>query len=191
MITTVTSNFRNCNAYFRENLKTIESFPVLWTQLQLLIVWGNFYIIKRNVVVVWSLSHALSLCDPMDCSIPGFPVLRYLPEFSQTHVHWVDDAIQPSHPFSPRPAFNLSHHQGLFQWVGSSHQVAKVLELQLQHQFFQWIFRVDFLRDWFDLLPVQGTLKSLLRRKNVQHILKWWFWNNLVHVLCLKEKQDD
>ena len=191
MITTVTSNFRNCNAYFRENLKTIESFPVLWTQLQLLIVWGNFYIIKRNVVVVWSLSHALSLCDPMDCSIPGFPVLRYLPEFSQTHVHWVDDAIQPSHPFSPLPAFNLSHHQGLFQWVGSSHQVAKVLELQLQHQFFQWIFRVDFLRDWFDLLPVQGTLKSLLRRKNVQHILKWWFWNNLVHVLGLKEKQDD
>ena len=65
---------------------------------------------------------------------------------SQTHVHWVDDAIQSSHPLSSPspPAFSLSQHQGLFQWVGSSHQVTKVLELQLQHQSFQWIFRTDF-----------------------------------------------
>ena len=88
-----------------------------------------------------------TLCDPMDWSMPGLPVHRQLPEFTQTHVHWVGDAIQPSHPLlSPSPpAFNLSQHQGLFQWVSSSHQVAKVLKLQLQHQSFQWIFKTDFL----------------------------------------------
>ena len=76
-----------------------------------------------------------TLCDPMDCSLPGLPVHHQLPEFTQTHVHLAGDAIQPSHPLlSPSPpAFNLSQHQGLFQWVSSSHQVAKVLEFQLQH----------------------------------------------------------
>ena len=70
----------------------------------------------------------LTLCDHMDCSTPGFPVLHHLPEFAQIHAHWIGDAIQPSHPLlSPSPAFNLSQHQGLFQWVSSSHQVAKVL----------------------------------------------------------------
>ena len=89
-----------------------------------------------------------TLCDPMNCSMPGFPDLYYLPEFAQTHVHWVGDAIQPSHPLpSPSPpTFNLSQHQGLLHWVSCSHQVATVLELQLQS--FQWIFRVDFLQDW-------------------------------------------
>ena len=88
----------------------------------------------------------LTLCKPMDCSMPGFPVHHQLPELTQTHVHWVGDAIQPSHPLlSPSPpAFSLSQHQGLFQWVSSSHQVAKVLEFQLQHQSFQWTFRTDF-----------------------------------------------
>ena len=90
-----------------------------------------------------------ALCDLMDCSTPGFPVLHYLSEFSQTHVHRVSDVIQPSHPVSSPfpPAFNLAQHQTLFQWVGSLHQVAKVLELQFQHQSFQWIFRTDFLSD--------------------------------------------
>ena len=100
----------------------------------------------------------------MDCSMPDFPALHHLPEFAQTHVHWVSDAIQPSHPlWSPSPpAFHLSQHQGLFQWVGSSHQEARVLELQ--HQSLQWISRVDSFRiDGFDLLAVQGTLKSLLQ----------------------------
>ena len=85
-----------------------------------------------------------TLCDPMDCSMPGLPVHHQLPEFTQTHVHWVGDAVQPSHPLSSPspPTFNLSQYQGLFR---SSQQVAKVLELQLQHQSFQWIFRVDFL----------------------------------------------
>ena len=90
------------------------------------------------------------LCNPMGCSRPGFPVHHQLLELTQTHVHQVNDAIQPSHPlsYSPPHAFNPSQHQGLFQWVSSSHQVAKVLELQLQHQSFQWIFRTDFLWDW-------------------------------------------
>ena len=89
----------------------------------------------------------LTLCDPMDCSTPGLPVHHQLLEFTQTHVHWAGDGIQPSHPLlSPSSlAFNLSQHQGLFKWVSSSHQVAKLLEFQLQHQFFQWTFRNDLL----------------------------------------------
>ena len=88
-----------------------------------------------------------TLCDPMDHSTPGLPVHHQLPESTQTHVHWVGDAIQPSYPLSSPspPTFNLSQHHGLFQWVSSSHQVAKVLEFQLQHQSFQWISRTDFL----------------------------------------------
>ena len=91
----------------------------------------------------------LTLHDPMDCSMPGVPVHHQLLEFIQIHVHWVGDAIQSSHPLSSPspPAFNLSQHQGLFQWVSSLHQVAKVLELQLQYQSFQWIFRTDLLYD--------------------------------------------
>ena len=87
----------------------------------------------------------LARCDPADCSMPGFSVLHCLPDFAQTHVHRVSDAIQPSHPLSSPspPALNLSQHQGLFQWVTSWHQVAKLLELQ--HQSFHWIFWVDFL----------------------------------------------
>ena len=87
-------------------------------------------------------------CDPMDCSTPGSSVLQYLLEFAQTHVHWVSDATQPSRSLSPLlllPSIFLSQHQGLFQWVDSSHHVAKVLDLHLQHQSFQWILKVDFL----------------------------------------------
>ena len=100
----------------------------------------------------------LTLCDPMDCSTPGFPVLHYLLEFAQTRVHWVGDAIQPSHPLlSPSPlAFYLSQHHCLFQWVSSSHQMTQVLELQLQHQFFQWIFTTDFTLDYLLYLFGKG-----------------------------------
>ena len=89
----------------------------------------------------------LTLWDPIDCSTPGFPVHHQLPDLAQTQVHWVDDAIQLSHPLSSPsvPVFNLSQHQGLFKWISSSHQVAKVLEFHLQHQSFQWMFRTDFL----------------------------------------------
>ena len=88
-----------------------------------------------------------TLCDPMNHSTPGLPVHHQLPEFTQTHVHWVSDAIQPSHPLSSPspPAPSPSQHQGLFQWVNSSHEVAKVLEFQLQHQSFQWTPRTDLL----------------------------------------------
>ena len=93
----------------------------------------------------------------------------YLPEFAQTH------AIQTSHPLSPpSAAFNLSHQQSLFQWVGSWHQVAKVLEFQLQHQSFQWIFRTDFLwMDWFDLFAVQGTLKLFPQHHSSKASILW------------------
>ena len=118
----------------------------------------------------------------MDCSTPDFPVLHHHPEFTQTHVHRAGGTIQPSHPLSSpsAPAFNLSQHQGLFQWVGSSHQVAKVLEFQLQHHPFQWILDwldwfsnwkiglISLRIDWFDLLAVQGTLKSLLHHHNLK-----------------------
>ena len=88
-----------------------------------------------------------TLCDPMNSSTPGLPVHHQLPESIQTHVHWVSDATQPSHPLSSPspPAPNPSQYQGLFKWVSSSHQVAKVLEFQLQHQSFQWTPRTDLL----------------------------------------------
>ena len=115
------------------------------------------------------------LCDPMDCSTPGFPVYHQLQELAQTHVQQVGDATQPSHPLSsPSPlVFNPSQHQGPFWSVSSSHRVAKVLGLQLQHQFFQWIFRTDFFRmDWLYLLVVQGT-QSLFQCHSSKASLLW------------------
>ena len=88
-----------------------------------------------------------TLCDPMDCSMPGIPVHQQLTEFTQMHVNRAGDGIQPSHPLSSRspPTFNLSLHQGLFKWVSPLHQLAKGFQFQLQHQSFQWILRNDFL----------------------------------------------
>ena len=106
-----------------------------------------------------------TLYDAMDCSTPGHPVHHQLLEFTQTHVHWVGVAIQPSHSLlSPSPpAFNLSQHQGLFKWVNSSYEVAKVLEFQLEHQSFsEHPSLISFRMDLLDLLAVQGTLKGLL-----------------------------
>ena len=101
-----------------------------------------------------------TLCDTMNRSTGGLPFHHQLPEFTQTHVHRVNDAIQPSHLWSPSPpAFNLSQHQGLFQEVSSSHQVTKVLEFHLN----EYSGLISFRMDWLDLLAVQGTLKSLLR----------------------------
>ena len=103
----------------------------------------------------------------MNCSMPGLPVHHQLPEFTQTHVHQVSDAIQPSHhPLSSPspPALNPSQHQSFFQWVNSSHEGAKVLEFQLWHRSFQRTpGLISFRMDWLDLLAVQGTLKSLLQ----------------------------
>ena len=100
------------------------------------------------------------------CPTPGFPVLRQFRELTQTHVHQVGGAIQPSHPLSsPSPAaFNLSQHQGLFKWVSSLHQVAKVLEFQLSKSPSNEYSRlISFRMDWLDLLAFQGTLKNLLQ----------------------------
>ena len=117
-----------------------------------------------------------TFCDPMDGSMPGFPVPHQLPELTQTHVRWVGDAIQPSHPLScpSLPALNPSQHQGLFKWVISSHQVAKY-----------WSFGfnispsdehpglISFRMDWLDLLAVQGTLKSLLQYQSSEVSILW------------------
>ena len=143
--------------FFLRN-QNMNFFPlwmvVMWTVLFSLSTYSNWgWDGKGKEVVIaqvqfssfQSLSH--HLCDPMNHSTPGLPVHHQLPEFTQTHVHWVGDAIQPSHLLlstSP-PSFHLSQHQGLLKWVCSLHQVAKVLEFQLQHQSFQWIFRTDFL----------------------------------------------
>ena len=115
-------------------------------------------------VVVFQFLSRVWLCNPMNCRMPGFLVLHHLPEFAQNYVHLVSDAIQPSHPL-PHPsatALSLLQHQGLFQWICSSHQVAKVLEFQ---------FRIspsnEYSQGWFPLgltslnfLEVQGTLES-------------------------------
>ena len=107
--------------------------------------WGTISCRSESVQFSSVAQSCLTLCDPMDGSAPGFPVHHQLPELTQTHAHWVGDAIQPSHPLSSPspPAFDLSQHQGLFQWVSSLNPVAKAVELQ--HQSFQWIFKVDFL----------------------------------------------
>ena len=125
-------------------------FIVVHFTFKSMILWVNFCDRVRSVS--WNCSvvqSCLTLCKPVNCNTPGLPVHHQLPEFTQSHVHWVGDAIQPSSPLSSPspPALNLSQHRGLFKWVSSSHQVAKVLEFQLQHQSFQWILRTDFLQD--------------------------------------------
>ena len=138
-IKTIELGFLGCSVVknLPANARDVGSIPDL----------GRTHMPRSNLVCCSVAQLCLTLCNPMDCGTPGFHALYYLLEFAQTHGHWVDDAIQPSHPLSPPspPAFSLSPHQGLFQWVGFSHQVTKVLELQLQHQSFQWIFRVDFV----------------------------------------------
>ena len=129
--------------------------------------WANEKLLKIFVLHILSVQFSsvtlscLTLCDTMNHSTPGLPVHHQLPESTQTHVHWVSDAIQPSHPLSSPspPALNLSQHQRLFQWVISSHQVATVLDFQLLHL-------ISFRMDWLDLLAVQGTLRSLLQHHN-------------------------
>ena len=120
-----------------------------------------------------------TLCNPMDWNTPGFPVCHQLPKPTQTHVLQVSDAIPPSHPLlSPSPpTFNLSQHQGLFQWAGSSHHVAKVLEFQLQQRTLRTSNEhsglISFRMDWLDLLAVQGTLKTLLQHHSSKALILW------------------
>ena len=121
------------NVYFKVDFFTLWLYMCFGIKHSLCLI---HVVVVDAVVVVWLRPPS---CDPMDCRTPGFPVLHHLPELAQIHLHGVSDAIQPSHPlWSPcPPAFNLSQPQGLFQSVSSSHQVAKVLELQLQQQSFQ------------------------------------------------------
>ena len=121
----------------------------------------------------------LTLCNAMNCSMPGFPVLHCLPEFAQTHVHWVSDAIQPSHPLSlPSPlTLNLWQHQGLFQWVSSLYQVAKFWSFSLSiSPSNEYSGLISFSIDWFDLLAFQGTLKSLLQHRNSKAVISAYLW---------------
>ena len=114
-------------------------------------IWEKLALSFDFYLLEWVFSSVAQSCltlrNPMDCCTPGFPVHHQLLEFTQTHVHRVSDAIQSSDPLSSPspPAFNLSQHQGLYKWVSSLHQGAKVLEIQLQHQSLQWIFRTDLL----------------------------------------------
>ena len=113
-----------------------------------------------------------TLCNPMNFSMPGLPVHHQLLGSTQIHVQLVGDAIQSSHPltFPSPPCFNLSQHQGLFKWVSSLYQVAKVLGFQLQHQSFsEHPGLISFRMDWVDLLAVQGTLKRLLQHHSLKH----------------------
>ena len=123
-----------------------------------------------------------TLCDPMDCSTPGFPVLHCLPEFAQTHVHWVRDTTEPSHPLSPSSsALNPSQHQDLFQWVSSSHQVAKILAFQLQAS----VLPVN-IQGWFPLeltgllsllsKGLSGVFSNTTIRKH--HFFDAYLWSN-------------
>ena len=128
----------------------------LYFHLILCIFWFPFLILP------WSVGYSVACCVGSFSSVQSFsrikkwlhvlqhdrlPCQHQPPEFTQTHVHWVSDAIQPSHPLSSPspPPFNLSQHQGLFKWVSSLHQMTKLLEFQLQHQSFQWTHRTDLL----------------------------------------------
>ena len=127
---------------FQNNLPSI-AFP----KMKSVFLTEQFSVFQNQFQFSSAAQLCLTLCDPMDRSTSGLSVHHQLPEFTQTHAHRVGDAIQPSHPLSSPspPAPNLSQHQGLFQWVNPSHEVAKVLEFQLQHQSFQWTPRTDLL----------------------------------------------
>ena len=141
--------------YTSRSPNVIDSFSVLFVSclLMILVLFTMFpFFLKFSYSSVQFSSVAqlcLTLCDPMHRSTPGPPVHHKLLEFTQTHAHWVGDAIQPSHPLSSPspPAPNPSQHQGLFQWVNSLHKVAKVLEFHLQHQSFQWTPRTYLLQE--------------------------------------------
>ena len=130
----------------------------------------------------------------MDCSTPDFPVHHQVPELTQTHVHWVSDAIQPSYPLSSPspPAFSLSWHQGLFKWVSSSHQVAKVLEFSFTiSPSNEYSGLISFRMDWLDLIAVQGTLKSLVQHHSSKasiHRCPAFFIVQLSHPYMTTEK---
>ena len=133
-----------------------------------------------------------TLWDPMNPSIPGLPVHHKLLEFTQTHAHRVGDAFQPSHPLSSPspPAPNPSQHQGLFQWVNSSHEVAKVLEFQLQHQSFKWKPRTYLLQDGLIGSPCSPGDSQRVFSNTTVHVNPWLFHSNVwQNSLQIKKKK--
>ena len=131
------------------------------------------YVSSCKILVQFSsVQSCPTLYNPMNHSTPGLPVHHQLLEFTQTHVHWVGDAIQPSHPLSSPspPAFNLSQHQGLFKWVSSSHQVAKVFNISPSNKYSG---PISFRMNWLNLLAVQGTLKTLLQHHSSKASILW------------------
>ena len=138
-----------------------------WVKFDSSIIWFQFSSVTQS---------CLTLCNLMDCSTPDFPVHHQLLEFTQSHVHWVSDAIQPSHPLSSPspPALNLSQHQGLFKWVSSSYQVAKYWSFNfIISPCNEYSGLISFRMDWLDLLAVQGTLKSLLQHHRSKTSILW------------------
>ena len=148
-------------------------FDTKWASLNVVITFLWISVFRNGFIrCSFQFSHSVGSDSlaPNGLQHVRLPCPSPTPGATQTHVHQVGDAIQSSHSLlSPSPpAFHLSQHQGLSQWISSLHQVDKVLELQLQHQSFQWIFRtVSFRIDRFDLLAVQGTLKSLLQHRSL------------------------
>ena len=137
-------------------------------------LWTSFVVHSAQFSSV--AQSCLTLCEPMDCSAPGFPVHHQHQEPTQTHVYCVSDEIQPSHPLlSPSPlAFNLSQHQGLFKWVGSSHQVAKYWSFSFSiSPSNEYSGLLSFRTDWLDLLAVQGTFKSLFQNHSSKELILW------------------
>ena len=168
-ISTVEKNFRTIKL-FCMILEWWYSNTCLCTLVKITEGRKQWTLIWNILVFVHLLSHARLFVTPKDCGMSGFPVLHCLWILLKSCPLscWCHPTIYPLS--SPSlPVFNLSQHQGLSQWVSSSHQVAKVLESQLQHQSFQWIFRVDLFRmDWLDLLAVHGTLTSVLQHHSLK-----------------------
>ena len=133
----------NCGQRQRMDITSIS--VICYICLSGLQIWKSLLCRERSSQFSSVAQSCPTLCDPMNCSTPGLPVHHQLLEFTQSHVHWVSDAIQPSHPLSSPspPAPNPSQHQSLFQWVNPSHEVAEVLEFQLKHQSFQRTPRTD------------------------------------------------
>ena len=149
----------------RKSTGNIENKDLNWENNTEIREWWGHHQCLNTLQFSSVVQLCLTLCNPMDCNTPGFSVHHQLLEFTQTHIHWVGgDAIQPSHPLSSPspPAFSLSQNRGLFQWVSSSHQVAKVWSFSFSISLYnEYSGLISFRTDWLDLLAVQGTLKSL------------------------------
>ena len=155
----------------RNKALLISTFPYSTLHAQLI-----SYLLQKPWAPVQFSSVAQScptLCNPMNRSTPGLPVHHHLPEFTQTHVHRVDDAIQPSHPLSSHfpPAPNPSQHQSLYQWVNFSHKDWSFIFSILPSKEHPGL--ISFRMDWLDLLAVQGTLKSLLQHHSSKASILW------------------